>query len=225
MIVGALGPVWAIARKDVLLEFRNRDIVVSIVVFSMLVLVIFNFAVELTPVNLAVVGPGILWVAIAFAGVIGLNRAFVLEKDRDALDGLMLAPVSRDALFLGKALGSFLFMLAAEAVLVPVFAALFDVEIMRFQTAVVAATTTLGFAAAGTVFAAMAVNTRSREIMLPVLFLPVISPLLIAAVEATGAIAGGGSWGAAGDWMQIIAVFDAVFVIGGALLFHYVLED
>lgn len=223
--MGALGPVWAIARKDVLLELRNRDIVVSVVVFSLLVLVIFNFAVELTPVNLAVVGPGILWVAIAFAGVIGLNRAFVLEKDRDALDGLMLAPVSRDTLFLGKALGSLLFMLAAQAVLIPVFAALFDVQIMRWPTALVASATTLGFSAAGTIFAAMAVNTRSREIMLPVLFLPVISPLLIAAVEATAAVAGGGGWAATGRWVQIIAVFDAVFVVGGALLFHYVLED
>lgn len=223
--MGALGPVWAIARKDVVLELRNRDIVVSLVVFSVLVLIIFNFAVELTTVNLAVVGPGILWVAIAFAGVIGLNRAFVLEKERDALDGLMLAPVSRDSLFFGKALGSFIFMLTAEAVLIPVFAALFDVDILRVHTAVVAATTTLGFAAAGTVFAAMAVSTRSREIMLPVLFLPVIAPLLIAAVEATAVIAGGGGWGGSGRWLQIIAVFDVVFVAGGALLFQYVLED
>ena len=223
--MGVLGPVWAIARKDVLLELRNRDIVVSIVVFSMLVLIIFNFAVELTPVNIAVVGPGILWVAIAFAGVIGLNRAFVLEKDREALDGLMLSPVSRDGLFLGKALGSFLFMLVAEAVLLPVFAAIFDVDIMRLEAGVVAGLTTLGFAAAGTLFAAMAVNTRSREVMLPVLFLPVISPLLIAAVEATAAIASGGGWSGVSRWMQIIGVFDVVFIAGGALLFHYVLED
>jgi heme exporter protein B len=223
--LGALGPIWAIARKDLLLEVRNRDIVVSLVVFSMLVLIVFNFAIELTPVNVAVVGPGILWVAIAFAGVIGLNRSFVLEKERDALDGLMLAPVSRDGLFLGKMLGNAIFMLVAQAVLIPVFAALFDVGILRFETGVIAAMTTLGFAGAGTVFAAMAINTRSREIMLPVLLLPAISPLLIAAVEATAGVATGGSWGASSRWIQIIGVFDAVFVVGGALLFHYVLED
>ncbi|MBI2965516.1 MAG: heme exporter protein CcmB [Chloroflexi bacterium] len=223
--MGALGPIWAIARKDLLLEVRNRDIVVSLVVFSMLVLIVFNFAIELTPVNVAVVGPGILWVAIAFAGVIGLNRSFVLEKERDALDGLMLAPVSRDGLFLGKTLGNAIFMLVAQAVLIPVFAALFDVDILRFEIGVIAAMTTLGFAGAGTVFAAMAINTRSREIMLPVLFLPAISPLLIAAVEATAGVATGGSWGASSRWIQIITVFDAVFVVGGALLFHYVLED
>lgn len=223
--MGALGPIWAIARKDLLLEVRNRDIVVSLVVFSMLVLIVFNFAIELTPVNVAVVGPGILWVAIAFAGVIGLNRSFVLEKERDALDGLMLAPVSRDGLFLGKMLGNAIFMLVAQAVLIPVFAALFDVDILRFEIGVIAAMTTLGFAGAGTVFAAMAINTRSREIMLPVLFLPAISPLLIAAVEATAGVATGGSWGASSRWIQIITVFDAVFVVGGALLFHYVLED
>jgi heme exporter protein B len=223
--LGALGPVWAIARKDILLELRNREIVVSLLVFSMLVLIVFNFAVELTTVNLAVVGPGILWVAIAFAGVLGLNRTFVLEKERDALDGLMLAPVGRDGLFLGKALGSFLFMLVAEAVLVPVFAALFDVGLMRVQTVVVALLATAGFAGAGTVFAAMAVNTRSREIMLPVLFLPVASPLVIAAVEATAVLADGGGWAGLGSWLQLLAVFDVLFIAGGAVLFHYVLED
>lgn len=223
--MSALGPVWAIARKDIVLELRNREIVVSLLVFSMLVLIVFNFAVELTTVNLAVVGPGILWVAIAFAGVLGVNRTFVLEKERDALDGLMLAPVSRDAMFLGKALGSFLFMLVAEAVLIPVFAALFDVSLMRGETVVVALLATSGFAGAGTVFAAMAVNTRSREIMLPVLFLPVVSPLLIAAVEATAVIADGGGWGGLGAWLQLLGVFDVLFVAGGAILFHYVLED
>jgi heme exporter protein B len=223
--LAALGPIWAIARKDLVLELRNREIVVSVLVFSMLVLIVFNFAVELTTVNLAVVGPGILWVAIAFAGVLGLNRTFVLEKERDALDGLMLAPVSRDALFLGKALGSFLFMLVAEAVLIPVFSALFDVGLMRGHTVLVAMLATSGFAAAGTVFASMAANTRSREIMLPVLFLPVVSPLLIAAVEATAVIADGGSWGGLNTWLQLLGVFDVLFVAGGAVLFHYVLED
>ncbi|MBI4306411.1 MAG: heme exporter protein CcmB [Chloroflexi bacterium] len=223
--MGVLGPIWAIARKDLLLEFRNRDIVVSLLVFSLLVLVIFNFAVELTPVNRFVVGPGILWVAVAFAGVIGMNRAFIIEKDRDALDGLMLAPVSRDTLFFGKALGSLVFMLIAEAVLFPVFTVLFDVDILRVETAVIAAMATFGFSAAGTAFAAMAVNTRSREIMLPVLFLPVISPLLIAAVEATARVAEGGSWSDAAQWIQLTAVFDIVFFVAAAVLFHFVLED
>lgn len=223
--MGALGPLLTIARKDFLLELRNRDILVSLVVFAMLVLIIFNFAIELTAVNLDALGPGILWVAIAFAGVIGLNRTFVLEKDHDALDGLMLAPVSRDTIFLGKALGSMGFILLSELVIFPVFAALFGVDILRLETLAVALLTSLGLAAAGTVFGAMAVSTRSREIMLPVLFLPVISPVLIGAVEATARVASGASWSAVSQWLQIIAVFDLVFVVAGVLLFQYVLED
>ncbi|MBM3958884.1 MAG: heme ABC transporter permease CcmB [SAR202 cluster bacterium] len=223
--MGALGPLLTIARKDFLLELRNRDILVSLVVFAMLVLIIFNFAIELTAVNLDALGPGILWVAIAFAGVIGLNRTFVLEKDHDALDGLMLAPVSRDTIFLGKALGSMGFILLSELVIFPVFAALFGVDILRLETLAVALLASLGLAAAGTVFGAMAVSTRSREIMLPVLFLPVISPVLIGAVEATARVASGASWSAVSQWLQIIAVFDLVFVVAGVLLFQYVLED
>lgn len=223
--MGALGPLLTIARKDFLLELRNRDILVSLVVFAMLVLIIFNFAIELTAVNLDALGPGILWVAIAFAGVIGLNRTFVLEKDHDALDGLMLAPVSRDTIFLGKALGSMGFILLSELVIFPVFAALFGVDILRLETLAVALLTSLGLAAAGTVFGAMAVSTRSREIMLPVLFLPVISPVLIGAVEATARVASGASWSAVSQWLQIIAVFDLVFVVAGVFLFQYVLED
>lgn len=223
--MGALGPLLTIARKDFLLELRNRDILVSLVVFAMLVLIIFNFAIELTAVNLDALGPGILWVAIAFAGVIGLNRTFVLEKDHDALDGLMLAPVSRDTIFLGKALGSMGFILLSELVIFPVFAALFGVDILRLETLAVALLASLGLAAAGTVFGAMAVSTRSREIMLPVLFLPVISPVLIGAVEATARVASGASWSAVSQWLQIIAVFDLVFVVAGVFLFQYVLED
>lgn len=223
--MGALGPLLSIARKDFLVEIRNRDIVVSLVVFAVLVMIIFNFAVELTTVNLDAVGPGILWVAVVFAGVIGLNRSFVLEKEHDALDGLMLAPVSRDTIFLGKALGNFAFIFVAEAVLFPVFAALFGVDILRLETVAIAVLATIGFSAAGTMFGAMAVSTRSREIMLPVLFLPVISPVLIGAVEATARVATGGSWSAASQWLQIIALFDVMFVVAGVLLFQYVLED
>ena len=221
----ALGSVWTIARKDVLLELRNREIVLALLVFSFIVLVVFNFAVALTPASAGVVGPGVLWVAITFAAVIGLNRSFVIEKEGSALDGLMLTPASRDTLLAGKALGNFIFIVAAQAVIFPAFTALFDVNVLRPEMAAVALVATVGLASAGTLFSAIAVNTRAREIMLPLLFLPLITPLLIASVEATVEVVEGGSWSGAGQWLQIGVAFDVVFVIASLVAFQFVLED
>lgn len=222
---GSFAPVWAVARKDVLLELRNKEIVLSVLVFSLLVLVIFNFAVELTPANVNAVGPGVLWVGITFAAVLGLNRSFIIEKDNLALDGLLLTPVSRDALLLGKALGNFLFILAAQVMILPSFTALFNVNVLKPEVGVIAVLTTLGLSTVGTVFSAVAVNTRAREVLLPLLFLPLVAPLLIAAVEATIEITGGGSWNAASQWLQVLGAFDVVFVVGSLLTFQFILED
>ena len=112
-MLSALGPAWTVARKDLLLEMRNREIVLSVLVFSGLVLIIFNFAVELTVTNADTVGPGVFWVAVTFSSVIGINRSFIVEKDGDAIDGLLLTPVSRDIILVGKALGNFIFMFVA----------------------------------------------------------------------------------------------------------------
>ena len=141
-----LGPVLTLAWKDILLEVRSKDVVVSVLVFGFLVVVVFNFALNVTPMVIDDLAPGILWVAFAFAGVLAMSRAFVLEKDRGSLEGLMLTPVSRDAIYLGKMLGIFLFMLVVEAVLLPVFGVLFSFS--SFTPGLFAAIllATLGFA-------------------------------------------------------------------------------
>ena len=183
-----LAPVATLAWKDILLEIRTRDIIVSVLVFSFLVVVVFNFALNSTP-NLADdLAPGILWVAFAFAGILAMNRAFVLEKDRGSLEGLLLTPVSRDAIYFGKMLGTFLFMVVVEVALLPIFAVLFDFSSFSVGLVLAILLATLGFAAVGTLFSAIAVNTRSREIMLPVLFLPVILPVIIGAVESSAGV-------------------------------------
>jgi len=221
----ALGPIWAVAAKDVLLELRNKEIVLAVLVFSLIVLVLFNFAINLSPSNAQSVGPGVLWVAIVFAAVTGLDRSFILERDQQALDGLLLAPVSRDVVLIGKALGNFLFITVAEAFVVPAFAALFGVDILQPEIAAVAVLATLGLATVGTLFAGVAVNTRAREVMLPLLFLPLVTPLLIAAVQATVEIAQGGGWAEASKWIGVEAVFDLVFVGVSLLVFQFVLEE
>ena len=221
----ALAIIWAVARKDVLLEVRNREVVVSIAVFALLVLAIFTFAIELNQRNAVLVGPGVLWAGIAFAGVIGLNRAFAIEIERDTLEGLMLAPISRDLIFLGKALGNFLFLCIAEAFVLPVFAVLFNLVVFRWEMLAIALLANLGFSSVGTVFAAMSVRVRAREVMLPMLFLPVVAPLLMAAVEATSGVVSERPFADFAQWIQLAGAFDVVFLVASAFFFQFVLED
>ena len=158
-----------------------------------LLLVIFPFSLTLTPDTAKLVGPGVLWAAVAFAGVTGLNRAFALEVEGNTLEALMLAPISRDLIFLGKALGNFLFITVALVVVLPVFAVLFNLIVFRWEMLAISLLTTIGFSSVGTLFAAMSVRVRAREVMLPLLFLPVVTPLIMAAVESTSHVVNGRS--------------------------------
>ncbi len=221
-----LRPMAALVWKDLLLEFRSRDIVVSALVFGLLVAVVFNFALKVTPQRVAELAPGILWVAFAFAGTLAMSRAFVREREQGGLEGLLLAPVSRDAIFLGKVLVCFLFMLAIEAALLPVFAVLLNFNAFHPTLLAALVLATLGFATVGTLFSAIAAQTRSREVMLPVLFFPVILPVLIGAVEVTGAALGTGpETGVITRWLALLAVFDALFLVICPWLFSIIVEE
>ena len=220
-----LGAVWAIVRKDVMLELRTKDFVVSVFVFSLLVILIFSFAIEPTPQVVERVAPGVLWTAFIFGGVLGLTRSFALERDGGNLHGLLLAPVPRDAVYLGKMLAAFLFMMVVEVLVYPVFGVIFDLPLLQPELIAVAMLATLGIAAVGTLFSAMAVNTRAREVMLPLLFLPAVVPVVIAAVEASAAALGGGSAGEVLRWLPLLAAYDAVFVVACAFAFHFVVEE
>ena len=221
---GYLGPIATLVWKDVLLELRTKDIVVSVLVFALLVIVIFSFAVDPTAQTVALVAPGVLWVSFTFGGVLGLTRSFALEKDGGNLHGLMLAPVGRDAIFFGKMVGSFIFMTVVEVAVFPVFVVLFDISFDLPELIPIALLATLGVATVGTLFSAMAVNTRSREVMLPLLFFPAVVPVIVAAVEASGiAIEGGGL--DLDRWVPLLAVFDAVFLAVCPVAFSLVVEE
>ena len=222
-----LRPMAALVWKDLLLELRSRDIIVSALVFGFLVVVVFNFALKVSPERVTELAPGILWVAFAFAGTLAMSRAFVREREQGGLEGLLLAPVSRDAIFLGKVLVSFLFMLIIEAALLPVFAVLLNFSAFSLTLFLTILLATLGFATVGTLFSAIAVQTRSREVMLPVLFFPIILPVLIGAVEVSGAAIGGGGpeAGVVGRWLPLIAVFDAVFLVICPWIFSIIVEE
>ena len=219
------GPVAAILWKDLLLEARTREVIVPVLLFAVLVVVVFNFAIEPRPALVAVVAPGVLWIAFVFAGAMGLTRTFALEKEDGGIEGLMLCPVGRDVLYVGKVLGSLVFLLVVEALTFPVFAALFNLPIWQLELWLLALLATIGFAAVGTAFSAMAANTRAREVLLPVLFFPILVPVIIAAVDATGAIFEGDAWSDYSRWLGLIAAFDAVFLVLGAITFDYVLGE
>ncbi len=220
-----LRPILIIAWKDVLLELRTKEVVTSVFMFALLAIITFSFAFEPSPQTLVLVAPGILWVAFTFAGVLGFNRSFALEKENDSLDGLLLCPVSRDVIYFGKLLGIFFFMLVMEAMLLPLFAVLYNLPVLDIKLLLVAALATLGFSGVGTLFSAIAVNTRSREIMLPVLLLPVASPLVIAAVESTRATLDGATWGEIGRWWGLLIAYDMVFLIVSSFVFGSILEE
>ena len=222
---GFFRPVVAVIWKDLLLEARTKEVVTPTLVFAFLVTVVFNFVFEPSAAVVAIVAPGVLWIAFTFAGTLGLNRAFALEKERGGIEGLMLCPVGREQIFLGKMTASFLFMLAVEAVMLPVFAVLFNLPLLLPGLWVVTVLATLGFSAVGTIFSAMAVNTRAREIMLPVLFFPIAVPVIIAAVETTRAVLAGDPWGDYRHWLGLTAAFDVVFVVVAAATFEFVLGE
>ena len=169
--------------------------------------------------------PGILWVAFALAGVLVMNRTFVREKEQGGLEGLLLTPVSRDAIFLGKALAGLVFMLVIQGALLPVFAVMLGFSAFSWTLALTIFLATLGFVTVGTLFSAIAVQTRSREIMLPLLFFPIVLPVLIGAVEVSGQAIEGRSLADAGLWLPLIAVFDALFLVICPWVFSFVVEE
>ena len=162
----------ALLWKDVLIELRTRDAIVAMMVFGILALTVFNFAFELRAESIALVAPGVLWVAVLFAGVLGLGRAFTHERERGSMEGLLLCPADRGTIFVAKFLANLTFIGAAEIVIVPVYDSFFDVAALRPGVVAVILLATIGFAAVGTVFGAMSVNTRAKEVMLPVLPAP-----------------------------------------------------
>jgi heme exporter protein B len=216
--------VWAVARKDLLIELRSRDVLSSAVVFTLLVLLIFNFAIDLTGDVVRAVAPGVLWVTFIFAGMLTLGRTFARERERGALQGLMLAPIDRGALFVAKLLVNLILLGVVEVFALPAFVALYNLTVRPGALLAVVALGTLGFAGVGTLFAAVAANTRAREALLPLLLFPVLVPVIIGAVKATGESLPGAN--AAGPpWLGLLVAFDAIFLALGYVMFEYVIEE
>jgi len=215
----------AIARKEALTEMRTREMVVAVMVFTLLVLVIFNFTTGISPQVVHDIAPGLLWATFSFSGVLALNRSFVREKENGCIEGLIACPADCEVIFAGKALISLVFMLSIEIVTLVIFTLLFNVNVLSPPLIVVTFLATIGFAAVGTLFSALSANTRAREMVLPILFLPVVLPVVISAVQASGRVLDGKSWGGLSPYIQLILAFDVVITAVSYLVFAYVIEQ
>lgn len=222
---GTFARVFTIFWKDVLSEIRTKEIVTAVLVFALLVLVIFNFAFDPASGTPARIAPGILWVAFTFAGILGLNRVFAIEKENSSLAGLRLCPVDRMVIFWGKLAGSFTFMLVIAAVITPIFLVLFNLPLFLPRLALIIVLATLGFTSVGTLFSALAMNIRARDIMLPILFLPLVVPVIIGAVETTTCVLARGPWSDMLTWLEIMIAFDIIYLVVATLMFEFVIEE
>ncbi len=216
----------AILWKDLLIELRTKETLALLLLLGLLILVVLSFAFDPTSPLHAAAAPGVLWVAIIFAGTLGMNRSLLRERDNECLSGLLLAPLDRGTIYLAKTVANFLFMAGAQVVLLPLFVFFFNLPLLATigGLAPVLLLGLIGFAAIGTLFAAVSLRTRAREVMLPLLMLPLAAPLFIAGIQASTQILLGEAASIA-HWLRLMVAFDVVFLVVGWLAFEYVVEE
>ena len=224
---GILGAAWHIARKDLAIELRTRSAFLSVVLFALLALVIFFFAWDPTSVPAADLAPGVLWVTFTFAGLLGLHRSFATEMQDRAIDALLIAPVDRESIYLGKAIANVVFSAAVLLVAVPALGLFYNLPFggALATLGAVAVLASFGLVAVGTLFSSMSVNTRLAELLLPMLSLPFFVPIVMASAGASTALIAGRPVAEAMPWLRILVAFDIVFATACALVFPYTLED
>jgi heme exporter protein B len=202
---------WTILSKDLRTEVRTRYTVVSAIVFSLLTLVIFQFAFDLRGAEVTNLAPGVLWATFLFNAVLVLGRTFAAEHDHSTIEALVLAPIDRGVIFMAKWSSNLLLMLITEGVVLVLFALMFDLAVFSPLMLLITVLATAGFSAAGTSLSVVAFNARAREVMLPLLLLPLTVPVFIAAVQATSLALNGSGLGSVAPWINLMAAFDILF--------------
>jgi heme exporter protein B len=216
---------FAILRKDLSVEWRSRQLLMAMLVFSVLVILIFNFALELDARLRAEVSAGVLWATFAFAGTLGLNRSMAIEKEHSSLDGLLLAPVDRSAIYFGKTMANMVFMLVVELFTLPIYAVLYNVNLFAPGLLIVIILGSWAYSAIGTLLAAMAAQARNRELLLPVLLFPVVIPVLVSAVRASTGILDGLELAYIWPSLNMIIAFGLIMPVLGYMFFDFIVED
>jgi heme exporter protein B len=226
-LVGFLRAMGAVVWKDLSAELRSRELISAMLVFALLVILIFNFALDLDPATRRepTITAGVLWVIFVFAGTLGLNRSMAVEKDRGCMDGLLLAPVDRSAIYFGKVLGNLVFMLMVEIIVLPIYSLLYNVNLFNPGLLMVVLLGSIGYVAVGTLLAAMAVQARTRDILLPILLFPVVLPVILAAVKASTGYLDGLEMAQIRPWLNLLVAYDIIFTAVAFMVFDYVVEE
>lgn len=226
-MTNALKQVATIIHKDLVTEMRSKDIVISMLVFSLIVVAVFNFIFDPGSAQMKSTAPGILWVAIIFSGNLGLSRSFAREHENAMMQGLLMCPIDHSLIFVAKVIGNLIFISIVEAISVPIMIVLFDLSIgAEFWTlALILLLGTIGFAGVGTLFSTISANTKSREVMLPILLFPVSIPVILSAVKSTTYLLNNTNSDKIFSWIKILIAFDVIFTVVCFLLYEYVLEE
>jgi heme exporter protein B len=226
-VADTLSAAWLIARKDLAIEFRTRSAFLSAVVFALLGLVIFYYAWDPTAVAVTDLAPGVLWIIFTFSGLLGLHRSFGVEAADHAIDGLLASPAPRQAIFLGKAIANLVFVAAVQMIAIPALVLFYNLPLgdVAGPLIAIAILAAIGLVSVGTLFSAMAVNTRLAELLLPMLALPFFVPIVIGATQATAKLLSGRPVTEAGAWIKLLLAFDIVFVAACTMAYPFTVED
>lgn len=220
-----LGSVWAIIYKDLLAEVRSRELISSMAIFAMLSILIFSFALELDRLARQEAISGVLWVTVAFASMLGLNRSLTMERERGNLNALLVAPIARSVIFFGKMIGNFLFALTVGIVLLPIMSVLYNMSVLQPWILVILLLGTLGFATVGTLLATMTVQTRARDSLLPIVMLPLALPIILPSVKASTAVLNGTPSAEWMSWFNMLLGINVIYLVVCYLMFDYIVEE
>lgn len=212
--------------KDLLLEIRRRESLVTMFFFGTLLLFVFHFAFEMPRERAPEMAPGLLWLAFLFTGTLGLTQLFQPERENHCLDALLLSPMDRAALYLAKVFFNLVLMLVVEIVVLPLFWVLFNLDSWRLLPTIfmVAFLGTLGFCVLGTLFSAVTMRARARELLLPLILFPLMIPVILATIRTMEVILRSGDASEASDWLRLLLGFDVIFLTAGFLVFEWVIE-
>ncbi|MDQ7024117.1 MAG: heme exporter protein CcmB [Anaerolineae bacterium] len=217
--------VMAIIRKDLQAELRSRELVATMLLFALLSVLAFSFALELDRLAREEVVSGVLWVTVIFASLLGLNRSMSIERENDSIDAMLLTPIPRSAIFVGKLVGNYLFTATVGIALLPLMTILYNINMLNLWVIATLLLGTLGICITGTLLAAMTVQTRAREALLPIVMLPVVLPILLAAVKATTGIINNAPVSDWQTWPQVLLIVDIIYLVLCLLMFSYVIEE
>ncbi len=219
--------IWAIVFKDIITELRSKELVTSMLTLAILILIIFNFAFNLSTELIRFAAPAILWISFTFAGVLGLSRSFAIENEGDSIVGLLLTPVDRTLIYFGKMIGNLIFVLIVEILVIPLFVLFFNENLFSniISLTLIIALGTIGFVSVGTLLSAMAINTKLREVLLPILLFPIIIPVIANSVKLTTSILEGNSINLSDSALQVLISFDIIFIAASAVIFEFVLDE